>query len=590
MSDTKKLFSNTRIIILLVLLLLSLIVIYPRFDTNGVAIRTVVKDSAASFATPTPVENPKASATPISREVLKAINNKPINSVDDYYNFVDALKPNRTISLKTNKGIYRLVTKAVVKTVVLDELVPVNVTKEVFDNQTNTTINVTEVEFRNKTKNVISGTEDIGLKVYPVPSSNIREGLDLEGGTRVILQPEQQVSPDDLDLILENLRQRLNVFGVSDVVVRSVKDFTGDTYILVEIAGISQEEIADLLSKQGKFEAKVGNITVFSGGNDVTYVCRSATCSGIDPKRGCNRVQGSKSQDDAWSCAFRFSISLSPEAAKQQAAATKDLKIVYRDGSVNSPGYLDKNLSLYLDNDLVDELLIGADLRGNAVTDISISGVGSGATQSAAALDTLNNMKKLQTVLITGSLPVKLDIIQSDAISPVLGEKFIKNALLVGLMALLVVAAVVAIRYRKAVIAIPTIVTMMSEVIILLGFAAAIGWRLDLAAIAGIIIAVGTGVDDQIVIVDETLSQKKMARVLSWKDKLKRAFFIIMTSYATTVVAMLPLWWSGAGLLKGFALTTVVGVSIGVFVTRPAFAKILEILLAREGKKEHKTD
>ncbi|MBW3001002.1 protein translocase subunit SecD, partial [Candidatus Woesearchaeota archaeon] len=55
------------------------------------------------------------------------------------------------------------------------------------------------------------------------------------------------------------------------------------------------------------------------------------------------------------------------------------------------------------------------------------------------------------------------------------------------------------------------------------------------------------------------------------------AFFIIFAAYFTTVVAMLPLWFAGAGLLKGFALTTILGVSIGVLITRPAFAAIIQI-------------
>lgn len=38
---------------------------------------------------------------------------------------------------------------------------------------------------------------------------------------------------------------------------------------------------------------------------------------------------------------------------------------------------------------------------------------------------------------------------------------------------------------------------------------------------------------------------------------------------------MLPLFWTGAGMLKGFALTTIVGVSVGILITRPAFADII---------------
>ncbi|MBI2142105.1 preprotein translocase subunit SecD, partial [Candidatus Woesearchaeota archaeon] len=105
--------------------------------------------------------------------------------------------------------------------------------------------------------------------------------------------------------------------------------------------------------------------------------------------------------------------------------------------------------------------------------------------------------------------------------------------------------------------------------------------NIDLAAVAGIIAAVGTGVNDQIIITDEAL-RGEARRAFSWKDKIKNAFFVIFGAYITLVVAMLPLLFAGAGLLRGFALTTIIGVSVGVFITRPAYAAILEILLERD--------
>ena len=114
----------------------------------------------------------------------------------------------------------------------------------------------------------------------------------------------------------------------------------------------------------------------------------------------------------------------------------------------------------------------------------------------------------------------------------------------------------------------------------ILGIASLIGWNLDLAAIAGIIISVGTGVNDQIVITDEVLNKREIAeRVRNWKDKIKRAFFIIFSAYCTILAAMLPLLFTGAGLLKGFALTTILGFTAGVFITRPAFAVVIQWLV-----------
>jgi preprotein translocase subunit SecD len=212
------------------------------------------------------------------------------------------------------------------------------------------------------------------------------------------------------------------------------------------------------------------------------------------------------------------------------------------------------------------------------VTDIQISGSGGGATNQEAVYNSLQNMKKLQTMLITGSLPVKLNIVKTDNVSPVLGEEFVKNALFMGLLILISVAVMVSLRYRKIQITVPMTVSLISEVVLLIGVASIIGWNIDLPAIAGIIIAIGTGVDHQIVIADETIGGKS-AQIFDWKKRIKKAFFIITAAYLTTVVAMMPLIFAGAGLLKGFALTTIIGVSIGIFITRPAFANVVEILL-----------
>lgn len=275
-----------------------------------------------------------------------------------------------------------------------------------------------------------------------------------------------------------------------------------------------------------------------------------------------------------WSCSFYFSISLNPEAAERQADVTKNLDIITDNSSYR---YLSEKLQLFLDDELVDELSIAASLKGRPTTNIQITGGGNGTSKDRAIKNTLDNMKKLQTVLQTGSLPVKMEIVKIDSLSPLMGKNFEDNAIEVSLFALLAVACIVFLRYRKLQVAIPMVLSMVSEVIIILGVAALIKWNLDLVAIAGIIVSVGTGVDDLIVLSDETLSKDN--EMLDWEKKRKNAFFVIMAAYFTTVVAMLPLLFAGAGLLRGFALTTILGITAGVFIVRPAFAAALKIFL-----------
>ncbi|MCK4883329.1 MAG: preprotein translocase subunit SecD, partial [Candidatus Diapherotrites archaeon] len=203
------------------------------------------------------------------------------------------------------------------------------------------------------------------------------------------------------------------------------------------------------------------------------------------------------------------------------------------------------------------------------------------------ANDELSSMKIL---LRSGSLPLHVESIDKDVISPELGRDFLANALLAGLAAIFAVAAVLFIRYRRIIIAIPMMFTALSEVVIIMGFAALTGWNLDLAAIAGIIAAVGTGVDDQIVITDELLRGEKKTGRRSIVGKIKSAFFIIFAAASTTIAAMFPIIFIGLGMgkLVGFATVTIFGVLAGVFVTRPAFAEIMKMIVYKEISENQK--
>ncbi len=182
-------------------------------------------------------------------------------------------------------------------------------------------------------------------------------------------------------------------------------------------------------------------------------------------------------------------------------------------------------------------------------------------------------MAKLQTVLITGSLPFKLEVVKLDSISPVLGDEFIKNIFLAAIGAAIGVAIVIFIKYRKLSFAAPMLFVAGSEIFITLGIASAINWNMDLSSIAGIIAAIGTGINDQIVIVDE--ASKAESASFSLKERIKRAFFIVFGCFSTLFVAMIPLWWAGAGMIRGFAVTTIIGITLGVFITRPAFSDMI---------------
>jgi preprotein translocase subunit SecD len=77
---------------------------------------------------------------------------------------------------------------------------------------------------------------------------------------------------------------------------------------------------------------------------------------------------------------------------------------------------------------------------------------------------------------------------------------------------------------------------------------------------------------------DEVMSGDKK----SIRYRINSAFFIIICSYLTLLAAMATLFVVGMAMLKGFAVTTIIGATSGVFVTRPAYARIVEYVLAKK--------
>ena len=491
-----------RVWVLIIALALSLLAIKPNFD-EGIMVKSVDTNSSA-------FESGLRQG-----QVIIAIDGKEVKTIEDYVAAMDKFPSEERVR---------------------------------------TTFTTEDGEF------IVFSNQTPGLTVGKIPTTNIKFGLDIDGGARALVKPEERISASEIDDLIAVTSERLNVYGLTEVVLRPVSDLSGENFMLVEIAGATPSELEELIAKQGKFEAKIGNETVFVGGEkDIASVCRNdASCAGIE---SCFSSEGMDV------CRFAFVIHLSEEAAQKHADITSGLDV----NTTEQGRYLEEKLDLYLDDTLVDSLYISEDLKGRVTTQIRIQGSGTGATRQEAIENAQEEMQKLQTVLITGSLPYKLEIVKLDTISPILGEQFVYSILLAGLGAIFAVALIVLVRYRKIKSSLALLLTSFSEVIIILGIASLIRWNLDLPSIAGILAVIGTGVDQQIVILDE--SRK---RELSVKERLKRALFIVISAYFTSLVSLLPLSWAGAGLLKGFAVTTIIGITSAVLITRPAFADIIK--------------
>ncbi|MEL7669154.1 preprotein translocase subunit SecD [Methanobacterium sp.] len=379
------------------------------------------------------------------------------------------------------------------------------------------------------------------ISIYGVP-----QGLDLKGGSLVQIHLEHPVDTTTMGTVTTVLDKRLNVFGVSDIKVRA----SGDQDVIVEIANVQPDQVAKLIGKPGKFEAKIDNQTVITG-SDITSV---------------------KTYEIIGNTAY-VPFTLSTEGAKKFAAAAN--------GKAGQP------VDFYLDDQLISSPEINPDVaNGVPQPDVQVQ------IPANSKSDAENHAKEIYAVLQSGSLPVSVNIAGIQGISADLGDQFRTGALMAGVLALIVVALIVFVRYKRPILVLPIVFTSIAELIIILGvISISHSVELDLAAIAGIIAAIGTGVDDQIIITDEVLKRGKVSkrRRTGLNLKIKGAFFIIYASAATLIAAMIPLFYvgitrglTGIGLLSNFAITTILGVLIGIFVTRPVYAKFMEKFVVKD--------
>lgn len=190
--------------------------------------------------------------------------------------------------------------------------------------------------------------------------------------------------------------------------------------------------------------------------------------------------------------------------------------------------------------------------------------------------------KTISSILSGGALPVKVIVGTPTTIPPTLGTKFLLISAVAAILAVIAVVGVITVRYRKPFLVIPIILTVLAELFIIVSVIGLLG-TIDLAAVAGMIAVVGTGVDAQIIITDEVLTQGHESGV---KSRLKGAFYIVWVDAALIIIAMLPLLFSTSLVsVIGFSESTIMGALLGILITRPAYGAIVSRHYEKKGEK-----
>jgi len=448
-------------------------------------------------------------------------------------------------------------------------------------------------------------------------------GIDFNGGYSIKLQLEHPVDTTQMNQIISILQDRLNSYGLSDIRIRPY----GDQFIEIEMSENKKtkvEKLIDVLKKQGNLEATMLNksgksVVVFSGSDLVSidkprpYIGYSNPAYAIPivlKSEAAENFAKYSSYDNPYGDRIylfldrpknaviylpknmfdlenqilfdKFGITIHQLEKIANITIMDDLDDLYKikNKTIILPSNISVNVSVLKNNgnkikfvnDDEEYVIKASGIKSSLSIEDSIRGkpeVQAYITIGGSTVDEAKeNAEKTYIILKSGKLPVKFDeknvIISS--VSPTLGKMFVLYSMLILVLAILFVSLLIYLKYKEIKITSLIVLTSVCEIIIIFGLASLISWQLDIPSIAGIIMAVGTGVDQQIVIADEYLKRRKT----------KTSMNIIFTSVFTTISAMFPLLFISVGTVRGFALTTILGSLIGVLITRPAFAEIIK--------------
>jgi preprotein translocase subunit SecD len=230
-----------------------------------------------------------------------------------------------------------------------------------------------------------------------------------------------------------------------------------------------------------------------------------------------------------------------------------------------------RSIGIFLDNRLLSAPTVAVQYAETGIT-------GGGAEISGNF--TAESARELEIQLRGGALPLPVEVVENRTVGPTLGRDSIQRSLYAALGGLILVLIFMAVYYR-----LPGILADIALVVYaLLTWAAfnLLGVTLTLPGIAGFILSIGMAVDANVLIFERTREELRSGKTLyrSVESGFYRAFSSILDSNVTTLISCAALFYFGAGLVKGFALTLAIGVAISMFTALTCSRTLLFFVLS----------
>lgn len=367
------------------------------------------------------------------------------------------------------------------------------------------------------------------LKIDWKINPDVKQGLDLQGGSRIVYQAdlskvESGAKTDAMNSLRNVIESRVNSFGVAEPLIQT-SQLGGESRLTVEMPGVKDvQEAMDLIGKTAQLEFK----EMGQDGKDFV----STGLTGNYLKKA--------TQDYDQNGTPIVSLEFNSEGAQKFEEITGR--------NVGKP------VAIYLDQEIISAPNVNEKISG-------------GRAQISGGFD-LKEAKNLAIQLNAGALPVPIKVIEQRTVGASLGQEAIKKSIFAGAVGLILIAVFMTLYYR-----LPGLLAVVSLAFYALLSLAVFkifpggGITLNLAGVAAFVLSVGMAVDANVLIFERMKEELQSGKSLAVAVEagFNRAWTSIRDSNISSIITALILFLFGSGTIRGFAVILIIGVLISMF-------------------------
>lgn len=445
-------------------------------------------------------------------------------------------------------------------------------------------------------KNLDRRNEVLLKHLYSKSKGRLKRGLDLAGGVSFTLQMSESATTDkaayekkeQLSKAIDIMANRIDGLGVSEPVIRAV----GDDRIEIQMPGLDSRQNPDLIDavkKPARLEFKLVHRNAAPSLNDPMETPPPGYVRMLkedeDSRTGetiftpffikripeatgdiLERASPSTTQTGGFEIHMKFTSEGSAKFANMTGRIARQNQEIYSETGRPNVG----QLAIVLDGKLYSAPTVRERIGGG-------SAVITGNFSQREAIELAN--------VLNNPLAVELEVVEMSEVGPSLAEDARKSSINAAMLGGLLVVLFMLCYYWVGGLA--AVISVGTNVIILLGVLSSLGATMTLPGVAALVLTIGMAVDANILIFERIREELKSGKSASnaLKGGFDKALSTIVDANVTTLITAVILIWLGTGPVKGFGVTLSIGIGASMFCSLVISRLVLDVLVDGLGVK-----